>query len=94
MNRTSFYSHFCSPGDLAIHALSELSDVVGNADIVMRSRRSVSGTGGQPAGAAGHRRLRGRAPGLVRAAARPRCRTTDELVGALIQYLPGWPLGG
>jgi len=43
VNRTSFYSHFASPGDLAIHALSELFDVVGNADIVMRSRHSVSG---------------------------------------------------
>jgi AcrR family transcriptional regulator len=44
VNRTSFYSHFSSPEDLAIHALSELFDVVGNADIVMRSRHSVSGT--------------------------------------------------
>lgn len=43
VNRTSFYSHFASPEDLAIHALSELFDVVGNADIVMRSRHSVSG---------------------------------------------------
>ena len=42
VNRTSFYSHFSSPEDLAIHALSELFDVVGNADIVMRSRHSVS----------------------------------------------------
>jgi AcrR family transcriptional regulator len=44
VNRTSFYSHFSSPEDLAIHALSELFDVVGNADIVMRSQHSVSGT--------------------------------------------------
>lgn len=44
VNRTSFYGHFSSPEDLAIHALSELFDVVGNADIVMRSRHSVSGT--------------------------------------------------
>ncbi|MGO9220380.1 MAG: TetR/AcrR family transcriptional regulator [Streptosporangiaceae bacterium] len=44
VNRTSFYSHFSSPEDLAIHALSELFDVVGNADIVMRSRHSVPGT--------------------------------------------------
>jgi AcrR family transcriptional regulator len=45
VNRTSFYSHFSSPEDLAIHALSELFDVVGNADIVMRSRHSVPGAG-------------------------------------------------
>lgn len=44
VNRTSFYSHFSSPEDLAIHALSELFDVVGNADIVMRSQHSVSAT--------------------------------------------------
>ena len=43
VNRTSFYSHFASPEDLAIPALSELFDVAGNADIVMRSRHSVSG---------------------------------------------------
>lgn len=43
VNRTSFYGHFASPEDLAIHALGELFDVVGNADIVMRSRHSVSG---------------------------------------------------
>jgi AcrR family transcriptional regulator len=43
VNRTSFYSHFASPEDLAIHALSDLFDVVGSADIVMRSRHSVSG---------------------------------------------------
>ena len=41
VNRTSFYSHFSSPEDLAIHALSELFDVVGNADIVMRGEHSV-----------------------------------------------------
>jgi AcrR family transcriptional regulator len=41
VNRTSFYSHFDSPEDLAIHALSELFDVVGDADIVMRAEHSV-----------------------------------------------------
>lgn len=44
VNRTSFYGHFSSPEDLAIHALSDLFDVVGNADIVMRSQHTVSGT--------------------------------------------------
>jgi AcrR family transcriptional regulator len=44
VNRTSFYGHFASPEDLAIHALSDLFDVVGNADIVMRSQHTVSGT--------------------------------------------------
>jgi len=43
VNRTSFYGHFASPEDLAIHALSELFDVVGDADIVMRSQHTVSG---------------------------------------------------
>jgi AcrR family transcriptional regulator len=52
INRTSFYSHFASPEDLAIHALSELFDVVGNADIVMRSSHSV------PAAEASRRALR------------------------------------
>lgn len=52
INRTSFYSHFGSPEDLAIHALSELFDVVGNADIVMRADRSV------PAAEASRRALR------------------------------------
>src|ERR1700759_4131713 len=41
INRTSFYSHFSSPEDLAIHALSELFDVVVNADIAMRAEHSV-----------------------------------------------------
>ena len=41
INRTSFYSHFASPEDLAIHALSELFDVVGEADILMRQKHSV-----------------------------------------------------
>jgi AcrR family transcriptional regulator len=41
VNRTSFYSHFSSPEDLAIHALSELLDVVGEADIIRRSEHAV-----------------------------------------------------
>ena len=41
VNRTSFYSHFASPEDLAIHALSELFDVVGDADILRRAEHSV-----------------------------------------------------
>ena len=52
VNRTSFYSHFSSPEDLAIHALSELFDVVSAADIVMRSEHSV------PAAEASRRALR------------------------------------
>ena len=52
VNRTSFYSHFDSPEDLAIHALSELFDVVGDADIVMRAEHSV------PAEEASRRALR------------------------------------
>lgn len=52
VNRTSFYSHFASPEDLAIHALSELFDVVGDADIVRRSGHSV------PAEEASRRALR------------------------------------
>jgi AcrR family transcriptional regulator len=43
VNRTSFYSHFASPDDLAIHALSELFDVVKDADILMRAGRAVPG---------------------------------------------------
>jgi AcrR family transcriptional regulator len=43
VNRTSFYEHFSSPEDLAIHALSELFDVVSNTDIALRSGHSVSG---------------------------------------------------
>jgi AcrR family transcriptional regulator len=43
INRTSFYEHFASPEDLAIHALSELFDVVSNADIAMRAQHAVSG---------------------------------------------------
>jgi AcrR family transcriptional regulator len=53
VNRTSFYSHFSSPEDLAIHSLSELFDVVGNADIAMRGEHSV------PAAEASRRALRG-----------------------------------
>lgn len=41
VNRTSFYSHFASPEDLAIHALSDLFDVVGDADILLRAEHSV-----------------------------------------------------
>jgi AcrR family transcriptional regulator len=41
INRTSFYSHFASPEDLALHALSELFDVVARADIVMRASHDV-----------------------------------------------------
>ena len=52
VNRTSFYEHFASPEDLAIHALSDLFDVVRNADIVMRSEHSV------PAAEASRRALR------------------------------------
>ena len=52
VNRTSFYSHFGSPEDLAIHALSDLFDVVGDADILMRSEHSV------PAREASRRALR------------------------------------
>jgi AcrR family transcriptional regulator len=43
VNRTSFYEHFASPEDLAIHALSELFDVVSHADIAMRAGHSVTG---------------------------------------------------
>lgn len=52
VNRTSFYEHFASPEDLAIHALSDLFDVVRNADIVMRSEHRV------PAAEASRRALR------------------------------------
>ena len=43
VNRTSFYEHFASPEDLAIHALSELFDVVSHADIAMRAQHTVTG---------------------------------------------------
>jgi AcrR family transcriptional regulator len=52
VNRTSFYEHFSSPEDLAVHALSDLFDVVRNADIVMRSQHTV------PAAEASRRALR------------------------------------
>ncbi|TQS39600.1 TetR/AcrR family transcriptional regulator [Cryptosporangium phraense] len=42
VNRTSFYTHFESPEDLAVHALGELFDVVANADIVLRSEHAVT----------------------------------------------------
>ena len=35
------FSRFSSPEDLAIHALSELSDVAGEADILMRAEHAV-----------------------------------------------------
>ena len=40
VNRTSFYSHFASPEDLAIHALSDLFDVMGDADILMPAQEA------------------------------------------------------
>jgi AcrR family transcriptional regulator len=43
VNRTSFYEHFASPEDLAITALSELFDVISNADIAMRAQHAVTG---------------------------------------------------
>ena len=52
VNRTSFYAHFASPEDLAVHALGELFDVLRDADMVMRSRHTV------PAAEAGRRALR------------------------------------
>ena len=52
VNRTSFYSHFASPEDLAIHALGDLLDVVRDADILMRADHSV------PADEASRRALR------------------------------------
>jgi AcrR family transcriptional regulator len=52
VNRTSFYEHFASPEDLAIHALSDLFDVVRNADMAMRSQHTV------PAAEASRRALR------------------------------------
>ena len=42
INRTSFYTHFASPEDLAIHALGELFDLVGDADLVLRSGHDVT----------------------------------------------------
>ena len=42
VNRTSFYAHFASPEELAIHALSELLDVVRDADILRRSEHSIT----------------------------------------------------
>ena len=40
VNRTSFYSHFATPEDLAIHALSDLLDVIGDADILMPAQEA------------------------------------------------------
>ena len=42
VNRTSFYAHFSSPEDLAIHALGELLDVVSRTDIALRSRHTLT----------------------------------------------------
>ncbi len=42
VNRTSFYAHFSSPDDLAVHALSDLLDVVSSADIVLRSEHTLT----------------------------------------------------
>ena len=42
VNRTSFYAHFSSPDDLAIHALSDLFDVVTNTDIALRSGNTLT----------------------------------------------------
>ncbi|WP_231861606.1 MULTISPECIES: TetR/AcrR family transcriptional regulator [Frankia] len=42
INRTSFYTHFASPEDLAIYALGEVFDVVQGADIALRTRHGVS----------------------------------------------------
>ena len=42
VNRTSFYAHFSSPEDLAVHALGDLLDVVSSADIVARSERTLT----------------------------------------------------
>jgi AcrR family transcriptional regulator len=52
INRTLFYSHFASPEELAIHALSDLFDVVGAIDIVLRAEHAV------PAAEASRRALR------------------------------------
>jgi AcrR family transcriptional regulator len=42
VNRTSFYAHFASPEDLAIHALGELLDVVTGTDIALRAGRTTT----------------------------------------------------
>ncbi|MHA3704749.1 TetR/AcrR family transcriptional regulator [Jatrophihabitans sp. YIM 134969] len=42
VNRTSFYAHFSSPEDLAVHALGDLLDVVSSADIILRSEHAVT----------------------------------------------------
>lgn len=43
VNRTSFYTHFGSPEELAVHALGELFDLVSDADVTMRSGHEVTG---------------------------------------------------
>lgn len=42
VNRTSFYAHFSSPEDLAVHALGDLLDVVSSTDIVLRTERALT----------------------------------------------------
>ena len=101
VNRTSFYSHFSSPEDLAIHALSELFDVVGNADIAMRGEHSVT------AAEASRRALRdivsfvARAPRVLRPGARagrgaaPAAEVTEAFAGdGGVAGAHGYPPGG
>lgn len=42
VNRTSFYEHYASPDDVAVDALSELFEVVGSKDMLLRSAGGVS----------------------------------------------------
>lgn len=42
VNRTSFYAHFASPEDLAVHALGDLLDVVSSTDIILRTEHAVT----------------------------------------------------
>jgi AcrR family transcriptional regulator len=102
VNRTSFYEHFASPEDLAIHALSDLFDVVRSADMVMRSTHSV------PAAEASRRALRdivyfvherrdsyvrllgpGAAPQLVRAV----CQAFTERTVQALEQMDARPAG-
>src|SRR6202012_1172117 len=50
VNRTSFYGHFSSPEDLAIHALSELFDVGGEPKTSPPPPQRTPPTRGRPAG--------------------------------------------
>ncbi|MFG1922387.1 TetR/AcrR family transcriptional regulator [Cryptosporangium sp. NPDC048952] len=43
VNRTSFYRHFASPEDLAVHALGDLFDVVRDTDVTLRTGHEVTG---------------------------------------------------